>query len=593
MEGIDLAKYAPKGLDFDACSCNGRKGVDAAQDLPDHPLWAGHDVPPSRTCEEGLLTYCADINLPLTGPILHSGALRHLLPDEQKTFVRVTLTLFSNGIHIKPVEGWRPTTSIAWSPFSLVQACRLHSPQADDALPWLRLFKVSVFQHGATHFFAVEGDNADEARARWVAELARSLRALTKSLYPPYFLRVEPLPGAGWTSTRLLAGYLLLCDDKGVSLVYAELHAHGGGSATFAAYEDEFCDTQVVRVPIDVQTCVSERVGIDCSCFSFDGYHFSTRTCAEKVLWLRAIGNVKVKLRHRAPNPTVTELRHYRSAIIEYAQHLKLPSGKCSGRTLLPRRTRFSMHEGNYVPSREEEPEGGGVVAQASSGVMDGPKAPHNFPCAEVSVPMAVRPEEPLLEAPEEAVPITTHLGGGGDGGPRTGAGIGVVVGGPCASGEGALLPAIPLAVAAKAEMRAPLERQDPPPPLSDSDSDSDAAAAEAPQGADGPPPKADSAGAAKGFSQRLPAEDTCHAVTTVMMHRNAGSDPCFAGDLTAVPPPQGGEAPAAMAHTFDAPDLVDAQGVVAAGQVECQERRDGGLMLPASVCPKRRLQGM
>lgn len=38
---------------------------------------------------------------------------------------------------------------------------------------------------------------------------------------------------------------------------------------------------------------VSERVGIDCSCFSLGDHHFSTRTCAEKMLWLRAISNVK------------------------------------------------------------------------------------------------------------------------------------------------------------------------------------------------------------------------------------------------------------------------------------------------------------
>ena len=37
-------------------------------------------------------------------------------------------------------------------------------------------------------------------------------------------------------------------------------------------------------------------MGIDCSCFSLGDHHFSTRTCAEKMLWLRAISNVKAQL---------------------------------------------------------------------------------------------------------------------------------------------------------------------------------------------------------------------------------------------------------------------------------------------------------
>lgn len=407
MELVDCAKHAPKDLDFDiqcACACADlRKGADATQDMADHPLWAKQSRPPLRTCEQGLLSYSADINLPLSGPVLHTGPVRHLLPDEQKTFIRARLTLYSNGIHIQPEEAWRPSSSIAWSPFSLVQACRLHSVQADCALPWLRLFKVSVFQHGATHFFAVEGDDADFARARWVADIARSLRQLTQSLYPTFILRVEPLPGAGWTSTRLLAGYLLLCDDKGVSLVYAELHAHWGCSATFAAYEDEFCDTQVVRLSIDMHTCVSERVGIDCSCFSFDGYHFTTRTCAEKVLWLRAISNVKVKLRHRAPNPTPTELRHYRESIIEYVGHVKLCDDSVSRRPLLPRRSRRNDGPDSPPKNETESPES---AAQPRAGSREEPaRTPCSPPHAEVSVPMTIRPMEPPVEDPED-VPI-------------------------------------------------------------------------------------------------------------------------------------------------------------------------------------------
>jgi len=296
------------------------------------PIW-----PPTRARELGLVSYSADLQQPLVGPPLRVGDVWHLLPEDGKSFEQATLSLHANGIVIKPFDGRAPL-SIAWSPFSLVQACRLHSVQADAALPWLRLFKVSVFQHGSTHFFAAQGDEADAARARWVADISRALRVLTQSLFPEFSLRAEPLPGASWTATRLLAGYLLLCDDQGVSLVYCELHSHWDCAATFAAYEDEYCDTQVVRLGIDMHTCVSERVGVDCSCFSFDGYHFTTRTCAEKMLWLRAISNVKVKLRHRAPNPSAQELKYYRSSILEYAQGVRPPDGGFTRSALLPRR---------------------------------------------------------------------------------------------------------------------------------------------------------------------------------------------------------------------------------------------------------------
>eukprot|EP00927_Polykrikos_kofoidii_P057770 TRINITY_DN5195_c0_g2_i2.p1 TRINITY_DN5195_c0_g2~~TRINITY_DN5195_c0_g2_i2.p1 ORF type:complete len:566 (-),score=91.01 TRINITY_DN5195_c0_g2_i2:72-1769(-) len=313
--------------------------------------------PPSRARELGLVSYSADLQQPLVGPPLRVGDVWHLLPEDGKSFEQATLSLHANGILIKPFDGRQPL-SIAWSPFSLVQACRLHSVQADAALPWLRLFKVSVFQHGSTHFFAAQGDEgeADAQRARWVADISRALRVLSQSLFPEFSLRAEPLPGAGWTATRLLAGYLLLCDDQGVSLVYCELHSHWDCAATFAAYEDEYCDTQVVRLGIDMHTCVSERVGVDCSCFSFDGYHFTTRTCAEKMLWLRAISNVKVKLRHRAPNPSPQELKEYRSSILEYAQGVRPPDGGFTRSALLPRR---APRRGHLPPTPGAGPSGG------------------------------------------------------------------------------------------------------------------------------------------------------------------------------------------------------------------------------------------
>ena len=45
-------------------------------------------------------------------------------------------------------------------------------------------------------------------------EVSRALRILTQSLFPSFQLAVFPLPGASWTLTRLLAGYMLLYDDQ-------------------------------------------------------------------------------------------------------------------------------------------------------------------------------------------------------------------------------------------------------------------------------------------------------------------------------------------------------------------------------------------
>lgn len=321
------------------CKCEGEGGIPVTTSAsamndeffpcgepPEEPLPPEEDVPiaPSKP-QEGLVTYSADVSLPLNEPPLKSGEVWHLCQDDGKSFEKAFLSIHSNGLSIRYPGEVQPTTSLAWSPFSLVQACRLHTIQADQSQPWLRLFKVSIFHHGITHFFATHGENADTERARWVADVSRALRILTETLFPSFQLVVSPLPGASWTATRLLAGYMLLYDDQGVSMVYGELHAHCDSTAGFAAYENESCMVQVVHVAIDTHTCVSERVGIDCSCFSLGDHHFSTRTCAEKMLWLRAISNVKVKLRHWAATPTYTELRHYRYAVRKQINSLPKP----------------------------------------------------------------------------------------------------------------------------------------------------------------------------------------------------------------------------------------------------------------------------
>eukprot|EP00929_Paragymnodinium_shiwhaense_P095312 TRINITY_DN5638_c0_g1_i1.p1 TRINITY_DN5638_c0_g1~~TRINITY_DN5638_c0_g1_i1.p1 ORF type:complete len:1015 (-),score=207.58 TRINITY_DN5638_c0_g1_i1:197-3241(-) len=273
----------------------------------------------------GLTTYQCDPNLPLLGPVIREGVLWHCEPVESNGFRKVHLTLRSTGISLRLGGADSPSLSMSWSPFAMVQACRLASVGADERLPQVRLFRVSIFHHGLTQLFAVEGNDADAQRSRWVADLACSIRALTQSLLPSFQFRIEPLKGALWTRTRLLAGYMLMCDSAGVKLVYTELHCHHDDAAAIVVYEDECCDSRLLHVSMGLGTTVSERVGVDCSCFIVDGNHFSARSAVEKMTWLRAISNVKVKLRHTTGNPSTEELQVYRDSIGQKLKELLPP----------------------------------------------------------------------------------------------------------------------------------------------------------------------------------------------------------------------------------------------------------------------------
>mmetsp|Transcript_81852 Transcript_81852/g.128914 ORF Transcript_81852/g.128914 Transcript_81852/m.128914 type:complete len:495 (+) Transcript_81852:112-1596(+) len=374
--------------------------------------------------ERGILAYIAELHRPLIGPPLRSGEVWHLHHEEAKSLEPAILTLYANGYEVRPDKSSEDILTVSWSPFSLVQACRLHSVQADAALPWLRLFKISVFHHGTAHFFAARGeDESGSMRARWVADVARAMRSLTESLFPLYRIRADPVSGAAWTSTRLLAGYMLMCDNQDVALVYCELHTHWDFSAAFAVYEDECCETRVMHVNMGVHTCISERVGIDCSCFSIDGHHFSARSSAEKAFWLRAISNVKVKLRHRADNPSPQELSHYRSSVSESARALRNPSvSGLPAKPVLQRREK-EKPAGSRAGSDEEDSwhKGPAATKLASAGgpgqmwgvsALKAPQTPSLLP-REMSTMGPPQPppteEPPPCNAPSTVKPVSVR----------------------------------------------------------------------------------------------------------------------------------------------------------------------------------------
>jgi len=121
-----------------------------------------------------------------------------------------------------------------------------------------------------------------------------------------------------------MAGYVVHHDDVSTaSVVYCELHAHEGDMARVALYENDFCQVPVGEICIHENAMCSEKIGINCSCYSVEDHQFSTRTLAERKLWLRAISNVRVKLQNRAPNPSQEELDGFRMAIKDHILTIK------------------------------------------------------------------------------------------------------------------------------------------------------------------------------------------------------------------------------------------------------------------------------
>mmetsp|Transcript_118353 Transcript_118353/g.334431 ORF Transcript_118353/g.334431 Transcript_118353/m.334431 type:complete len:566 (-) Transcript_118353:89-1786(-) len=323
------------------CTANDGAATLEEDDVSENPDVHGKTVPLGK---RGLVAYWSDPHVAFCGAPLRSGTVCYVNGQDGTSYSRAVLSLHTNGFHVKHV-GSRQAFSVVWSPFSQVQACRFHSVEADASVPDFRLFKVYMFQHGSTHIFATFGKEADQERAHWLADVSRSVRGLTRSLFPPYSIRTDPLPGVASTASRLLAGFLLLSDESCVTLVYAELHSQSNGCSQCILYEDEYCENVAMIISIWSHTRVSERVGVDCSCFNLAGIPFAARTCAEKTLWIRAISNVKVKMRHGTQNPSSLELEHYRAAIREHVERLGANDEDFAQKPLLPRcKTRTLAH---------------------------------------------------------------------------------------------------------------------------------------------------------------------------------------------------------------------------------------------------------
>jgi len=138
-----------------------------------------------------------------------------------------------------------------------------------------------------------------------------------------------------------------------------ELLAPLGKSATLVLYENALCEKAVAHIRIVENSQCGERIGVGCSCFSIDGHSFCVRSNGERQLWLRAISNVKVKLRHKAPDPTEEDMAHYRSAVREKIAALREQEQEFHPQDpLLPRTPRVPIRtaDGDGEPLAFDEP---------------------------------------------------------------------------------------------------------------------------------------------------------------------------------------------------------------------------------------------
>jgi hypothetical protein len=264
-----------------------------------------------------LLTHRSDVEDPVGGNPTRQGEL-FMFDIGSKTFKPWTVLLFENGIYAISRKG--TCKSFAWSPFSLLM-------EAEGVPEGYSGWSLKILQHDIEFMFAAQGDDAETIRGQWIAAMTKALHAFTLSLLPSFALAVEPVDGRPSTSFRILAGYLLLLQPAGGIIVpYCELQAHcqAGKSGYFVMYDNQQCGRCIACIPIHERTLLQKWSGIDCSCFELEQSRFCARTPEERDLWQKAIWNVQVKCYHRAPEPTMEDLRNYRESVLDRVVQLEL-----------------------------------------------------------------------------------------------------------------------------------------------------------------------------------------------------------------------------------------------------------------------------
>lgn len=239
-----------------------------------------------------------------------------------------TLTVYAKGFTIMSAS--TPETvpeadenSYSWSPFSTVERYENPLLAKITAKMKLCLFKLTTFRRQGdmdyAFYFATVGEGADEERSAWIEAIVYAIKAVTESLFPlDHTITANPVPGVHSTSTRIMAGYLLhLAEDDVVCVMYCELHTYLCGESRLSAYQNDWCDWEIMNVPLTDKSIIVQRKGFRCSAFCIDANTFAARSDIERELWLRALGNVKVKLMFDAPDPTSEDLAVMRRSVHE------------------------------------------------------------------------------------------------------------------------------------------------------------------------------------------------------------------------------------------------------------------------------------
>lgn len=193
-------------------------------------------------------------------------------------------------------------------------------------------FRMTILKHSETeetHEFATFGQDAMDQRELWLQVMSKAVSACTLSLFPPHIITVKPIPHVDATFTRIMAGYLLLCETSDcVSLLYCELRSYSHGEACLAAYKDETCEIEVAALQVTQSSILRACNGLHCNIFGLDKLRFCARTSEETELWIRALMNVKTKLMCDAPDPSEHELAIFREAVLQRVEEISSLSKK-------------------------------------------------------------------------------------------------------------------------------------------------------------------------------------------------------------------------------------------------------------------------
>jgi hypothetical protein len=305
--------------------------------------------------ERSAARYKTSQEVPLHGEVIHRGRVLHQIDN---ALSEVILTVHAGSFIIEQSKtspaGATPTgegqtlVSKAFSPFSITDFAKAmgYTGPAEIWAP----FKLSVVrvEGDSQYYFVSCGVDAVPQREKWISAMSTAIHNVTRSLFPPHDMDVRPLPSAPATTTRIMAGYLLRCEQAdSLSLLYGELHAFFGGEAKLSLYKDVGCDQKVFSLSLTGNMEVHSCKGAGCCIFAVNGHLFAARTQDERMLWLRAAGNLKVKLLYGAPDPTREEIGGFRSAILERILELPRDEAEAGGdakvKPLLPPTPRLAL----------------------------------------------------------------------------------------------------------------------------------------------------------------------------------------------------------------------------------------------------------